>query len=167
MVLYEIAQQYRDFMAAVESGDIPQEFIKDTLDSLDGAFDDKAEAVACMVKELRAQAQAIKNEENALSDRRASKESSADHLENYLYNQLKAIGRDKFETPRARVKFTKGERVALLDEIAFIVWAKKKAKDLLNFKEPTPNKTAIKAALKDGRKLRGASIEKTERAKVG
>ncbi len=167
MRLYEISETYRAFIAGVEAGDIPEEAIADTLEALEGAFEEKAEAIGCIIKEQRAESEAIKREEEALSARRKAKENHADSMENYLYRQMKCLGKDKFETARVRVKFTKGEKVEIADELAFVGWAKQEADDLLTFKEPTVNKTAIKAALKAGRVLPGVALEKTEKARVG
>ncbi len=167
MKLYEISETYRAFMAAVEAGEIPEEAMADTLEALEGAFDEKAEAIGCIIKEQRAEADAIKQEEETLTARRKAKENRADSMEDYLYRQMKVLGKDKFETAKVRIKFTKGERVAIDDEAVFITWAHKEADDLLSFKEPTINKTAVKAAIKAGRVLPGAELEKTEKARVG
>ena len=167
MMLYEISEQYRAFQTAVEAGEIPEEAMADTLEALDGAFDEKAEAVGCMVKEMRAEAAAIKAEYERLEERMKSKVSRADWLEDYLYSQLKALGREKFETSRVRVKFTKGERVVIGDEAEFLAWACENDDSLITVKPPVINKTAIKAAIKCGKVLNGAWLEKTEKARVG
>lgn len=62
MKLYEISENYRAFMAAVDAGEIPEDAVADTLDGIEGAFDDKADAIACLIKELRLEAAGIKTE---------------------------------------------------------------------------------------------------------
>ena len=43
MKLYEIADTYRAFMAAVDAGEIPEDAVVDTLDGIEGEFEAKAD----------------------------------------------------------------------------------------------------------------------------
>ena len=56
--------------------------MEDTLDSMAGEFREKADQIACAIKNLRAEAVAIKEEEAALYLRRKAKEIQADRLQN-------------------------------------------------------------------------------------
>ena len=60
MSLYDIAKNLNDFMDAVDRGEIPEEAVYDTLESLDMQLDDKIDNVACMIKNLAAEAKSIK-----------------------------------------------------------------------------------------------------------
>lgn len=93
MTLYEINQTRLDFLSRIESGEIPEEAIADTLEALDGEFDDKADDIACYIKSLLSEKQAIKAEADALLERAAAKQGKADSLTNYLYQQFKARGK--------------------------------------------------------------------------
>lgn len=168
MNLYEISAAFRTFAEAAEAGEIPEDAYADTLESIEGAFEVKAESIACIVKELRAEATAIKSERESLEQRQRVKENRADWLEQYLYQNMLTAGKRKFETPRAVIKITSGEKVMIGNEAVFAKWASENADDLLNYKEPTIDKTKVKAAIKAGRvnQADGAWIEKTEKAKV-
>lgn len=50
MRLYEISQEYVQFLRMVEDEQIPQDAIADTLDSIKGEFEVKADNIACVVK---------------------------------------------------------------------------------------------------------------------
>ena len=63
------------------------------------------------------------------------------------------------ETIRNKISFRKSESVLVADEGAFIAWAMKNRDDLLTYKDPTINKTAIKKALSSGEEIEGAVIE--------
>lgn len=159
MKLYEIEQTYLNFINAVENGEIPEDCIADTLESIAGALEEKADNIACLIKNLTAEAAAIKVEEKNLADRRKSKEGQIEWYKQYLSNALQNSGYDKLETARNKITFRKSESVKVADEMAFIEWAKANNADLLSFKEPTINRTAIKQALAAGEEITGAEIE--------
>ena len=159
MRLYEIAQEYEAFIAAVEAGEIPEEAVADTLESITSMIEEKADNIACLIKNTMAEAEAIKAEEKALAERRKQKENLVDRLKTYLADTLTGAGYAKLETARNKLTFRKSESVAVEDEGAFIEWARKGRDDLLTYKEPTLNKTAIKKALAAGEQIAGARIE--------
>lgn len=159
MKLYELTADIRNFMAAVESGEIPEEAIADTLESLEMLFEDKAENIACLIKELEAEAAAIKAEAVNLTERAKSKANHAENLRKYLSMSMTATGKDKLETSRCKLSFRKGEKVITNED--FIAWATENHDDLLTYKVPEPNKTAIKNYIKAGGEVIGASIETT------
>ena len=80
MNLYEISVDYRRFQEQVESGEIPEEAIADTLEAIEGNFDDKVDSIACIIKSLLAEAKEIKSERDALDGRMKQKQKVADRL---------------------------------------------------------------------------------------
>lgn len=158
--LYEINQTRKEFLDQIASGEIPEEAIADTLESLDGEFDDKADDTACYIKQLLSDAQAIKTEADNLSKRAAAKKHKADSLMDYLYQQFKTRGKDKLETTRNVLKIRKNPpAVQIDDEAAFIGWAQtEKKNDFLTIKDPTVNKNSINNALKAGEEIPHAQL---------
>ena len=74
MSLYEISQKYSMFLDLVEKSEIdgdgvPPEALKDTLDSIDSEFEEKADAMACVIKNLNAEIAAIAKERKELRTR--------------------------------------------------------------------------------------------------
>lgn len=157
MKLYELTSDYLAFMQAVENGEIPEEAIADTLESITAGIEDKADSIACMLKNLDAECKAIKAEENRLAERRKAKEKAHERIKQYLSETLQSAGIDKIETARNSITFRKSESVEI-DESAFIQWAQKHRDDLLKYSAPTADKTAIKYALKDGIEIVGAEL---------
>jgi hypothetical protein len=66
-----------------DAEDIEQAWF-DTLEGIEGEFECKAESVAQYIKELNAEAEAIKAEEKKLSARRKAKENAAIRMKDYL-----------------------------------------------------------------------------------
>lgn len=163
--LYEINQTRKEFLDKIAAGDIPEEAISDTLEALDGEFDEKADDTACYVKQLLSDAQAIKEEAANLNERATAKAHKADRLMDYLYQQFIARGKDKLETTRNVLKIRKNPpTVQIDDEAAFIGWAQTNKKiNLLTIHDPTVNKTAVKNALKAGEEIQHAQLVSGEK----
>lgn len=168
MTLYEIAQDFLALMQDIENGNIPEEAVKDTLECVELAFEDKADNIACYIKNLNAEAAAIKAEEEKLAERRKSKEKEAERLQSYLADMLQRTGFDKVETARNKITFRKNPpKVVFADEKAFIDWAVSNDKSYyLNYGKPTINKTNVKDAINGGEAIPGAQIISEQRLQI-
>ena len=156
MKLYEIANDYLALMQAIDDGEIPEEAIADTLEAITGEIEVKADNIACLLKNIGADVDAIRDEEKRLAERRKVKEKAYDRLKECLSDVLQRTGVMKIETARNSIAFRKSEAVEL-DE-SFLAWATEYRDDLLTFSEPKADKTAIKKALKEGAEIVGASL---------
>ncbi len=165
MRLYDIADGYRHLMDAIqidpETGEISTPDVLEALAVQDAAFDGKAEAVACYIKELRADAKALKEEEEVLKARRYAMDRKADSLSQYLANCMMQIGRDKVQTPRCALSFRKNFQVQVTDPDMLA-----KQEEFMRVKAPEPDKAAIKAALKSGRVIQGAALVMTHHLQI-
>lgn len=115
MHLYELTDEYLKAFEALQVDEQGNMIGYEALEELAGALDEKLEAVACFVKDLRGEVEKFKAEEAALAARHKQLESRADWLGNYLRGQLEAVGREKFETPRCKVTFIKSSKVNVVD----------------------------------------------------
>lgn len=167
MKLYEISELYTDFMFALENGEIPVEAIEDTLEGIESTFIDKADNIACMIKSYEAEAAAIKEEQAKLAERAKAKQSYADGLKKYLAAHMLKVGMMKAESPRVRLSFRKSEAVEIADEAAFVEYAQRAGRDdYLKYKAPDINRTAIKAAIKNGEAVQGAAIVERQNLQI-
>ena len=159
MKLYEIAADYQRLLEAIDNGDIPEEALTDTLESITALLEDKADNIACIIKQLTAEAEAIKAEEDRLKKRRETKLKRAERLTQYLSDTLQQSGRDKVETARNVITFRKTPlKVVFDDEKRFLLWAAEYAPALLNIKTSI-DRTAVKNAINEGAEIRGAHVE--------
>lgn len=162
MKLYELSAEYKAFYDAVEDFEEEPDAWFDTLESIEADFKDKAANVACYIKSLRAEEAAIKEECKKLTERARAKANAADRLAEYLkggmiHADIKKIDHD----PRVAVTIkATPESVRIEDENAFRSWCMKHHDDLLRYKEPEINKTAVKEAVKNGEKFDGVTLEK-------
>ena len=124
------------------------------LDKLQMERDTKLENVACWIKELKAEAEAIKAEKQILANRQKVAENKAESLKKYL---AYALDGKKFSTARCAVSFRNTESVEITPEGLEALM--KEHDELLTYKEPEPNKTAIKNAIKnDGLNVVGVQL---------
>lgn len=142
----------------METGEIEDE---KRYDELQMERSKKIENTGCLYKNLVAEAKAMKEEEAKLAQRRKVVENKAERIKNLLVYALRG---EKFESPRLRCSYRKAKSVQVDD--SFVAWAQEHADDLLTFKEPTPNRTAIKEALADGREVEHAEIVTNESLQV-
>ena len=166
MKLYELAADYENFIAAVESGEIPEEAVIDTLESIESAIEDKADNIACLLKNLAAEMAAIKAEENKLAERRKTKEKEHEKIKAYLSDMLLRVGKTKIETARNKITFRKSESVTIDDEAKFVEWAAMEHDEYLTYKAPTINRTEIKKAINSGVVIDGAYIESRQNIQI-
>ena len=114
----------------------------------------KLEAIGVYIKNLTAEVEAIEHEKEKLTKRAKVKAAKIERLKNYVADSLRNSGEDDkpFETPRVVYSFRKSEKVEILD-------TKKIPQYFFKTKiETTPDKTAIKKAIKAGEKIEGAAI---------
>lgn len=163
MTIYELAAQYEDFARLVEDGDIPDEAIADTFALLDAEFDEKADALACIIKELGAEAEAIKAQETALKERRQRKESRAEYLRGLLSESMKRLDKAKIETSRNVISFRRSTALVIADEEDF----KQRHRDLCQVEEVVKiPKKDITDRLKAGEEISGAALETRQNLQI-
>lgn len=156
MKLYEIDSAIENFEFDVDevTGEIKN---MDAFDSLIAERDRKIENVALFVKNLSAEASAIKAEEEALCVRRKSIERKIDSLKKYLSF---ALNGEKFETPRCKIGWRKSKAV-IVDDDSFIPWALRENLTDLVYRVVSykTDKAQIKKRLEAGQECVGAKLE--------
>lgn len=163
MKLYEISDNYNAFLRAIEAGEIEDEqAIADTLESIEGSFDDKVNNVANIIQQYELSAKALKEKADTIAARAKKMQRDADGLKWYLTKNMLAVGRESFESAENKIFFLRSEQVNVHDESAFVKWAQENGHpEYVTVKAapaPTANKTAIKNAIKAGAEVAGAEI---------
>ena len=141
MTLYEIDKEIQALIT--EDGEIED---IERFDALAMERDKKIENVGCWVKNLTAEAAAMKEEKKRLEDRIKSKDRMIDSLEWWLD---KALDGQKFESPRVAISYRKSKAVEIQDEAVFKAWAMDYAPALLKVTY-TIDKTGVKNYIAGG-----------------
>lgn len=144
MKLYEIDQAIMDLVDN-ETGEIID---IEMFNSLKMERDAKIEGVALYIKELKAEAEALKAEKMAFAERQRVAENKVESLKKYL---AYALNGQAFKSTKAVVSFRKSQVVDIPDIY-------KLDENFLRYKEPEADKTAIKEAIKSGKTVAGATL---------
>ena len=96
--LYELTNNYENLLNMLYDEEIDEEMILDTLESIEGEIEDKADGYAKIIKELEAKKKARKDEAKRLTDSAKVFENRVNTLKNNLYNSMKQTGKTKFAT---------------------------------------------------------------------
>ena len=155
--LYEIDQAILDCVDA-DTGEILD---GEALTALQMEREEKLEGVALWVKDLRAEAEAVKAEADKLTARKKALDNKIDSIKTWL---AAALGGEKLKTPRCSVYQTHSQRVAIEDEGKLIGFLQTldDSERFLRYRDPELRKDEIKKALKDDVIIPGASLEETE-----
>lgn len=120
----------------------------DKLNALQMERESKIENVACWIKDLKAEAEALKGEKQAFDKRQKAVENKIESLEKWL---IFALAGENFKTTKAVVSFRKSQKVDIPDIY-------KLDENFLKYAEPTADRTAIKKAIKEGQTVEGATL---------
>lgn len=148
MTLFDINKAILEFDYEIdeETGEILN---AEELDALELAKDEKIEGVGLWIKNLQAEAEAVKKEKDAMADRQRRLEKKAESLKNYLAWALQG---EKFSTPRIAMSWRKSESVLIPDEAAL----DDRFVNIQMIKKP--DKKLIKDTLKAGLEVPGAEL---------
>lgn len=134
-----------------ETGEIIDEDLVAAYDAATLATEEKAEACAIMVKNYNAEAEAIKAEIKTLTARARALTNRAEGLRSYMAHCL--TPGQTIKTARAAITWRRSEAVEFDEHLDVRALPEDLVKTTIE-----PNKTAIKAALKEGDEIPGAYL---------
>ena len=135
----------------------------DALDALTMERDKKVENVACWIKDLTAEAKAIREEELALAARRQSAEKQAERLKEYLGRVLNGA---KFSTARCNVGYRTSMATVIDDEEAALKWVQEHSCSDCYTTKVSLVKSGVGALLKNNIEVPGARLERRQNVQV-
>ena len=98
MTIYELSSDYIAILAMMEDPEVDEQTLADTLEGIEGALEDKADNYARVMRQMDANAKAIKAEEERLYNRRKSIENRSAWLKKTLQTVMEETGNTKFKT---------------------------------------------------------------------
>jgi hypothetical protein len=155
LALYQISDQYLADVRKLEELDLDEQTFLDTLEGLAGELEVKATNVAMLVKNLEASADAIKQAEKQMADRRKAIEAKTERIRKYLLENMIKTGISKIECPYFVLSVRKNPpavEVLMADQIP---------DDYYDIPEPPPpvlNKKRLADDLKAGVVIEGARL---------
>ena len=155
MNLYEIASQYRAVLEMEPENDDELAAQMNALDELEGELTVKAENIVRYMRNLSAEADALKAEEAALYKKRKAAENKAERLKAYLAAQMTLCGLKELKAGLFKLRFQPTTpAISIIDEGAIPekFWIVKRE----------VSKSSIKDAIKAGEEVPGIEIQRGE-----
>ncbi|MBC1521427.1 siphovirus Gp157 family protein [Listeria aquatica] len=157
MKLYDLTEQYNQVLEIAEQVDA--ETLKDTLDSINEAIEDKAESTAKVVRTIEAEANAIDEEIKRLNARKQTLTNNAKGLKEYLQTELEKVNVTKVSGKLFTIRIQNNpQSVNVEDET--------KLQAYLVEQQPKLDKKALLNDLKAGKEVEGAQIKQTKSLRI-
>lgn len=163
MTLYELTSEYMELLAMLEDPDVDEDLIADTLEGIDGELEIKADGYARVMRQMDADAKAIKAEEERLANRRKSLENRAANLKGRLQQMMEITGKVKFKTELFSFGIQKNPAAVVIDE----QYIENIPEEYLIRQDPKIDRAKLKEDLKAGKDLDGiAHLEQSESLRI-
>lgn len=156
--LYKLTEQFLELAALAETADEGMAVaVRDTMQAIGGEFEEKGKALATVVLHMDTDVEALDREIERLNDRKRAIKARQDSMKEYLRENMEAAGIKKISCPLFSITCVEGREIAVIDD------EKKLPDELVKVKvETSPDKNAIARALKDGKDVPGAHLERAK-----
>lgn len=153
--LYEMTDEYNELLSWGDDPDIDETAFNDTLECLTGTIDDKIENIGKVISEYNAAIAGCDTEIKRLQARKKTLENKVTWSKDYIKNNMKKINRLNIVGKLFSFSVRATQDKTIIDDETKI------PNEFLKIKTE-PDKTAIKEALKSGKKFAWAHLEKGE-----
>ena len=161
--LYELTGDYLILLDMMDDPEVDEQTILDTMESIEGELEIKAENYGRVIKNLEAEAAGLKGEVDRLTNRKRTIENNIARMKYALQQSMTITGKTKFKTELFSFGIQKNPAAVVIDE----QYIENIPEEYLTYHEPTVNKAAIKDALKAGVNMDGiAHLEQTESLRI-
>lgn len=158
MKLYELTQSYQQVLEIAEQLD--SETLKDTLDSINDAVEQKVENTAFVVKQLEANVSVIDEEIKRLQAMKGTQTNNIKSLKLYLQESMEKVGLDKVQGKLIKIAIQNNpQSVEVLNENVI-------PKNYFVEQKPKLDKKTILADLKSGAQVEGVEIKQTRSLRI-
>ena len=152
--IYQISERYNNVLALLDDDDVSQDDIADALTEVMDDVVSKGENGIMYFRKLQGTIDAAKAEKKKIDAYIKALESRKKRLEGAYMQAMEMMKMKSIMTARGEMKIKKNPPAVIIDDVAKIPTQYMRQKV-----EITPDKAAIKAALKSGETIEGAHIE--------
>lgn len=156
--LYEISEQYRELESLADSDDENmEEAVATTLECITGDFQEKAQALVTVVRNMDSDVDALDDEIKRLQARKTAIKNRQDSMRDYLRENMERTGIKKISCPLFTINCVAGREITVINDEDNI------PDDYMVVKtEIRPDKAAITKALKDGVEIPGVTLDRAK-----
>lgn len=161
--LYELTGQYQFLLSLATDPDTDPQILEDSMESLIGEIEDKADGYARVMAELKARKTALKAERDRIDGMIKSIDGNLDRMTDNLKNSMILTGKTKFKTDLFAFAIQKNPPSVVMDE----QYLENIPAEYLIPQDPKLDKAKIKEDLKAGKDLEGiAHLEQGESLRI-
>jgi hypothetical protein len=161
--LFDLAAEYREAADKLAELDLPDEVVRDTLESLSGDLSAKATNIAAMCANWAALIAQIREAEARMAERRKKLEQRAERVRGYLLDAMLYAGIERIDSPHFALSVKANPPSVKVDD------PRQLPPEYLRTPPPPapePDKTRIRAALASGADVPGARLVQTRRVEI-
>lgn len=146
MNIYELTGNYEHLLNMLYDEDVDEKALLDTLESIEGDIEDKADGYAKIIKELETQSNARKEEAKRLTQSAKTIDNRIKMLKSNLFNCMKITGKTKFTTNLFSFSIAKngGKQALTIDGDVPEEYKKQNLGCRINTKDKSKSKQIIK-----------------------
>jgi len=163
ITLYQLASEHRADLEKLADLDLSPDAVADTLESLGGELQTKAQNIVAFMRNLESTATAIKEAEAQMAARRKAIEKRVARLKDYVLNAMQTNRVERIDCPLFAISIAKNPpAVEIFDE-------RQLPDDYLTDPPPpapVPDKNLIAQVLKAGRDVPGARLTQGVRLNI-
>ena len=157
--IFELSADYLQMLELMDDPELDEIALADTMEGIERALEDKFDNYVYIAKQEQGAIDVLEKTIKELTARKKAKENNLAKLKRVMTDVMQATGKLKFKTAAHSYWVQQNPESVVIDTKD----VREIPEEYLTLKEPEPNKTAIKAAIKDGVDFSGlAHIEQTE-----
>ena len=162
MKLYELSQNFRNLQQVLENAGEDEnlkELVINSMKELECDLSTKVENIVRLIKNLQAEVEALKTEEERLARERKTRENKIKNLQGYLFDTISGLEKREVKGGIFTVSIKKNPPKAVVEELNAIP-----KQFIVN--TPSVDKKMLKEALKNGEIIEGAKLVQEESLKI-
>lgn len=153
--LYELTGQFKELAALAEGADEDMAVaVRDTMEAIEGEFQDKGKAIAMLTLNIDGDLEAIQSQIDRLTERKRVINNRKESLKEYLRENMDASGITKITHALFTITCGKGKPSVVIDDQNAIPDEFMRVTTNM-----APDKLAIAKAIKEGKEVPGAHSE--------
>ena len=158
--LYQLTEEYQELLSMALDPDTDPEALADTMEAIDGEFEDKVESYIITIEDVKANAAILEAEEKRLAARRKAFKRNADRMISVVESAMRATGKKKIKTKLYTLGIQKNPPALKID------MPDKVPEGFLIPQEPKVDTAAIKKELKEGVVYDWCHLEQSESLRI-
>lgn len=161
--IYELTADMMKILSMMDDPELNQQTLKDTMEGIEGAYEDKFDGYAAVIRQLTGYINELEEEKKRIDARKVAFENNVKKMKQIMLDSMNMTGKTKFKTAKNSFWTQKNKASVVID--AKSVWDI--PEDFRRYKDPEPDKTKIGEAIAAGQDFTGiAHMEQTESVRI-